>query len=155
MTPPSRPKKKLPWWAIMLIVLGVLMVLGGLAIGGTAWWFISNKDRIVAESAKSVADGKEFAATNEQSSCVREGLRKLDSCSGMICEAQTQIFTTACIQRASRTPGFCDGVPPESEILKASFWVTGECERLGKVGNQRCARLLKVVPKLCHPPTTP
>lgn len=147
---PPAPKKGLPWWAILLIVFGVLALLGGLVIGGAVWWFASNKDRLIAEGKQSTEEGNAYAASHDRNACVDEGLRKLDACSGIMCEAQTKIFTSTCIQSAAPMPTFCNGVPPSTEIVKTSRWLIDECARRGKPGNQRCTRLLQVVPEMCR-----
>lgn len=144
------PKKKMPWWAGLLIAFGVLALLGLAVVGGVTWWFMSNKDRIVSESKDTMAEAQAYAASHDQNACVDEGLRKVAKCDGFVCEAQTKIFTTMCLQEAQRTPGFCDDVPPPSEIMKTSRWVVAECERRGKPGNQRCSRLVQAVPEVCQ-----
>ncbi len=151
MSPGQPPKKKgLPWWATLLIIFAVLALLGGLLIGGAVWWIAANKDRILAESKQSVTDGMAYAANNDQSACVAEGLRKLDGCPGIMCEAQIKVFAATCVRQAKKTPGFCNGVPDATEILKTSRWIMEECSRRGKPGNQRCTRLVQVVPEACR-----
>jgi hypothetical protein len=149
IAPPAR-RKGLPWWAILLIVFSVLALLAGLVIGGAVWWFASNKDRLVSEGKQSISDAYAYAGSHDQSDCVDEGLRKLDACSGIMCEAQTKVFTRTCIQVARKSPGFCESVPPNTEIIKTSRWLIDECARRGKSGNQRCTRLLQAVPEVCH-----
>ena len=144
------PKKKMPWWKGLLIAFGVLALIGIAIVGGITWWVMANKDRLVSESRDTMAEAKAFAESHDQDACVGEGLRKVAACDGFMCEAQTKIFTTFCLQQAEPTPGFCDGVPPTSEIMNTSRWVVAECERRGKKGNQRCSRLVQAVPEVCH-----
>ncbi len=151
MTAP-KPKKPMPWWGILLIIFGVLAFLGLLAIGGIYWWVTANKDRLLAVGEEGAREGETFASDREQSECVDEGIRKLSSCNGLMCEAQVKIFTETCIREAEPTPGFCDGVPPKSEIVKASMWAINECSRRGKPNNQRCTRLVQAVLEACHQP---
>lgn len=153
--PSSPPPKKrgLPWWGILLIVFGILVLLVGLGVGGIVWWVASNKDRIVAEGKQSIAEGESFGASHDQNACVDETIRKGSACDGVMCEAQTKIFAKTCLTRAQKTPGFCDGVPPQGEIMKTSFWLIEECRRRGKPDNQRCSRLLQVVPEACQRPS--
>jgi hypothetical protein len=148
MTQPL-PKKKLPWWAGLLIVFGVLMLFAGLVIGGIVWWFVSNKDRLVAESEESTSEAVAFADSHDQNACVDEAIRRLSSCHGLLCETQAKVFLTTCLEEAQETPGFCDGVPRSSEIVKATLWLSDECKRRGKPNNQRCSRLLQAVTQEC------
>lgn len=144
------PKKGLPWWAILLLVCGILALLGGLAIGGAVWWFAANKDRIIADGKQSVTGAQQFAMQHDQNACVGEALRKVEACSGIMCEAQTKVFAGTCISMARPTPGFCTNVPASNEILKTSTWVVAECGRRGKPNDQRCTRLVQAVPEACH-----
>ncbi len=145
------PKKKMPWWAVLLIIFGVFALIGLVVIGGIVWWVASNKDRIVADSKETVSQAQEYAATHDQNACVEEGLRKIEKCGGLMCEVNAQNFTLMCIQHAETTPGFCEGVPAPSEIMKTSSWVTDECRRRGKKGtDQRCTRMLQAVPQVCQ-----
>jgi hypothetical protein len=155
MTMPATapPKKKTPWWVIVLIVFGVFSLLGLLVIGGIVWWVASNKDRLVAEGKVSVSEAEAFAASHDQNACVDESLRKMGACDGIMCEAQSKVFLTMCLQRAERSPALCEGVPPAKEILKTSSWVVDECRRRGKGTDQRCTRLLQAVPQVCHNPS--
>jgi len=144
------PKRKMPWWVGLLIAFGVMALLGVAVLGGIVWWFASNKDRLLLEGKEAMAEGQAFAASHDQSACVDEALRKGAACSGIMCEVEAKFFTTACIQRAQPTPGFCDGVPPKNEIMKTASWCAHECERRGKRGNERCGRIVQAVPEACH-----
>ncbi len=143
-------KKKLPWWAILLIVFGVLSLIGVAVIGGIVWWISANKDRILAEGTEAMAEAHDFAQTHDQNGCVDEGLRKASRCDGLMCETNARVFTSQCIREAERTPGFCDDVPEPTAVMKMSRWATAECKRRGKSGNQRCARVVQAVPDACH-----
>jgi len=151
----ATPKKKLPWWAILLIAFGVLSLIGVAAIGAVVWWAASNKDRILAEGKETMQEAQAYAQTHEQHECVDEGLRRLAKCSGIMCEANTKVFVSACIQQAESTAGFCDGVPPKGKILETSRWCVAECQRRGRGNDQRCARLVQAVPEACHAQRAP
>ena len=143
-------KKKLPWWAILLIVFGVLSLIGVAVIGGIVWWISANKDRIVAEGREAMNEADAFAQTHDQNGCVDEGLRKAAMCGGLMCETNARVFASRCIREAESTPGFCDGVPEPTAVMQMSRWATAECKRRGKSGNQKCARLVQAVPDGCH-----
>ncbi|MBX3202497.1 MAG: hypothetical protein KF850_13060 [Labilithrix sp.] len=152
MSIPPPKKKAMPWWAILLIAFGALAFLGLLAIGGVVWWVSANKDRLIAVGREGSREAEAFARDHDQSECVDEGIRKVASCDGVLCEAQMKIFTTTCIRDARRTPGFCDDVPRMHDIVNTSRWVLDECSRRGKPNNSRCTRLVQAVPEACHPP---
>ena len=145
------PPKKTRWWLVLLVVLGVAVLGIGLVVGGIVWWVHANKDRLVAMGREAETSAAEFAASHDQDACVGEGLKKTDACDGIMCEAQTKIFLEKCIQRATPTPGFCEDVPPSSEIMKTVSWVQEQCRRRGRpADDQRCTRLMQGIPPACH-----
>jgi hypothetical protein len=134
----------------VLAVLGVLVLCCGILVGGIVWWAAKNKDRLASEGKKVMVEAEAYAASHNQNDCVEEGLRRVDACSGFVCEGMAKVFTSTCVKKAQKVEGFCDGVPPKSEIIKTSLWIVEECDRRGKTGSQQCNRLMQEVPEACH-----
>ncbi len=151
MSPQPPPQKKSRVWLVVLILLGVVVLIGVLVVGGAVWWFSANKERLVAMGREAEADATEFAPGHDQDACVGEALRKTDACDGIMCEAKTKIFLERCIRKATSTPGFCDGVPQQGEIMKTVTWVQEQCTKRGRAADdQKCSRVMQGVPLACQ-----
>lgn len=147
-------KKGMPWWGILLIVLGVLLLLGIGAVVALVFWVNSKKDAIVGDTKKTQADSIAFASTHEQKECVDEGLSRASKCDGIWCNAQQQIFVDQCLRRAKATPGFCASVPKKTEIMQAANYAVEECKRRGR-HDQGCTTVMQSLPNYCANPSGP
>lgn len=98
-----------------------------------------------------IRDADEFARTHDQLACRDEGLHRTDSCglTDMSCFTQVTVFTERCMQGAAATPGFCDGVPPQSDIMASATWAAAQCTQLGRAQDSRCTSLLQTVQRAC------
>lgn len=144
-------KKKTRWWVVLLVAFGVIALIGILGVVGVVWWFSANKDRLLAAGKEGTAEAATYAASHDQSACVDEGLRRVAMCDGIMCEAKEKIFTTACVQNATPSTGFCDNVPPANAIMEVARWSVDECERRRQSArDQRCHRLVQAVPAACE-----
>ncbi len=137
--------------AIGLVLLCVL-ACAGLVLGGKMW-FEANKDDLLAMGERAEAEGEAFGMGAAQPGCVNEAMRRVDGCGELdpLCEAEVGIFIEACLQVASPTPGFCDGVPEESSIMDSATWRLATCQNLGRGGDEACGRILGSVQKYCRP----
>jgi hypothetical protein len=147
-TPPKKWKQ--PWWMFFVYAFGAMIVLAGAGIGGFLWWLHANKQRLVDEHGAAVAEGTAFAAGVDQDECVREAPSRSAACDGLRCEARTQAFLETCVKSAEVTPGLCDPIPPESELLKHAAWRLDQCAKHGQPQNQRCSRVLQAVSRGCR-----
>ena len=139
------------WGRVVLIGCGSIVVLAIVVVGIGAYWFSSNKDRLVAMGKQASLEAAAFAASHSQDDCVDEGLKKIDACDGILCEGGAKAFTDMCIHEASPTPGLCDGVPAPTEILKAARWIQGQCGKHGRgQGDPKCSRLVQSVVTACQ-----
>jgi hypothetical protein len=150
------PPKKTRWWLILLILGGVTVLSCGLLIGGAMWWFDANKGRLLEEGKQVMQEAEAYAASHDQNECVEEGLRRTDACVGFTCAVGVKIFTSTCIKKAQESAGFCENVPPKTEIIKTSLWVVEECQRRGRMADdQACHRIMQAIPEACHGKTAP
>jgi hypothetical protein len=138
---------------VLLIGCGSMLALGVMIVGAGAYWFSRNKDRLVAMGKQAGEEATAFAAGHTQHDCVGEGLTKIAACDDLWCEAGARTFVKACIQKASSTPGFCDGVPARGELLSTARWIQDQCgHRAGQPNDQKCSRLMQSVAEACHAP---
>ncbi|MBX3228762.1 MAG: hypothetical protein KIT84_39885 [Labilithrix sp.] len=145
----AEAKRGMPWWGILLICFGAFVLVCAAGVGAVIWWVSSNKDRLAADGKKAMEEAQAFAAEHDQNECVDEGLRRADLCDGLMCETMARLFTKSCLTSASKSATLCDDVPKHGEIMATAEWLTAECKRRGRDGNQRCTRVLQSVPETC------
>ncbi len=138
------------WLKIAIILLSACALALGLLVGGAAWWFHANKDRLVKEGRAATTGGESFGATHAQRACIDDALTHVKTCGqmGIMCEATTKIRLTSCLSVARRD-GTCNGLPGPGDLMKGAVWENDECTRRGQPGSQPCARLLRGVIEAC------
>lgn len=106
-----------------------------------------------ADAERTIPEADAFAHEHDQVACRDEGLRRSDLCGPMElgCIAQVSVFTERCFRGCAPTPGFCDGVPPMTDIMGSATWANAQCAELGRRGNQQCTSLMQSVQRACHP----
>ena len=138
------------WLKVVLIVLGVMILLCGLSGLGAWFWYGANKDRLKGVSERAKKEGAAFAFNNNDEGCLDEALRRLSSRSSIIDQAEHKLFLKACLEKAARSPDFCTGVPPRSELMAFAQWAVERCAAKGKPGDQDCSRLMQSVQEACQ-----
>ena len=138
------------WLKIVLIVIGVfvLIVIGFGVVGFV--YFNQHKEEWMKAGAAAKKEGDAFAAGKDGAQCVDEGLRRLNTCSGLSCEITVRAFVQACMSKATPSPQLCTNVPKRSEIIRSAKWAIDECSRRGMQGNQPCGRLMQEVQRYCE-----
>ena len=138
-----------------LIIGGVLVFLGGLAVVGSVTVLYLNKDKI-AEGFEELTDdmkvqmeeGKAFGTSADEDGCLQEGLRRIEG-KGPFAAVGASLFLTGCFEEAGPSPGFCEDVPAESEIIASATWRNERCAAEGQGGDQGCVQLVSVVQRHC------
>ena len=143
----------MPTWLKILLAIFLVFIL--LAVGMMFLgyrWFRAHGHEIREGAEKSVAEAKEFGRDKDANACVAEALNRGDKCGafGMMCEVRTGLFMKNCIDVAARPPDFCRNVPRMTNILATVGWAKDECARRGHPNEQRCARLLQTVQRVCE-----
>lgn len=142
------------WLKILLLVMLGLVLTCGLGIGGVAWWFNANKDRLREDGKRIMVEAKTFGNTADADGCVTESLRRLDNADGFVAQAEQKVFLRACLENTLVRPDFCEGVPSMSELMKAATWSVANCNDRGAKDPQACGRLIQAVMEFCskeHP----
>lgn len=127
----------------LLIGLPVVVALSGYS------WCQAEKEALVAEGRATQADAEAFARDAEQRGCVAEALSRTDVCDSIRCEIQTAIFVTTCLDAARPSGGFCDGIPPRTELVASAQWALERCAELDRDGDRSCTRVFEKVQRSC------
>lgn len=139
------------WLKIVLILVGVMLFACGLCGGGAFFWFNENKEKLKGVGDKAKQEGAAFAYRSNSEGCVDEALRRVTKDTSIVDQAGNKIFLKACLDKTERAPGFCDDVPPRSELIVSAKWAVERCVEKGRVEDQVCARLMQVVQEACQP----
>jgi hypothetical protein len=141
---------------IILITIATLFLLGLSVCGGAYLWLDSKRGELKAEGDRVRVEAETFAKGADQTGCLNETFRRMGACdpgelAGAICRGKESVFFTACLEHATPTPGFCDGVPAPNQIMESVMWSLKRCEAIGRPGDQGCAKMFSnTVGKFCH-----
>src|SRR5690242_11634213 len=113
----NAPKQPRPWWKVLLYIVGAFLLLVGFAIAGIVMWLNSNKQRLLDQAEQTRHEAETFAQQNDQSACLDEGVRRGAGCTGILCEANANVFISACSKAAKPTPGLCEKFPATDKVF--------------------------------------
>jgi hypothetical protein len=136
--------------AIVLSIIGGLFLLGLIAVAGVVYWVYQNKDRLVQSAEQIGKEAKEFGAKAGNDGCLKEALARHKRDNSFTGQISTQGFLLVCLQASEPSPGFCDGVPQQDEIMASANWRLKKCSDAGMHKDQSCQRLFGVVQSYCH-----
>ncbi len=139
------------WLKVVLALLGVAVLFCAGISAAAYFWFDANKDRLKDVGARAHNEADAFAFNHDANECVTEALSRLSKRSGIVEEAEHKIFLRACLDKAERPAGFCDGVPMRAQLLDTAQWSVSKCSSLGHAGNQSCTRLMGAIQEACSP----
>jgi hypothetical protein len=137
-------------WAIVLSIIGGLFLLALIAVAGVVYWVYQNKDRLVQSAEQIGKEAKEFGARTDNEGCLKEALARHKRDKSFTGQITTQGFMIVCLQASEPSPGFCAGVPEQSEIMESANWTMKKCSDAGMQNDQSCQRLFGAVQSYCH-----
>lgn len=143
------------WLKIVLALLAVLLLLCGGASATVYFWFDANKDRLKGVGDRAHQEAEAYAYSHDADECVSAALGRLAQRSGIVDQAEHKIFLRACLEKAAKPDGFCDGVPARGALLDTAQWVVTKCKDLGYEGSQPCGRLVPAIQEACSPKPGP
>jgi hypothetical protein len=94
------------------------------------------------------AGGKANNAHNE--GCLQEALARHKHGISFTGQISTEDFLLVCLRTSEPSPAFCDGVPPQNEIMRSASWGLKKCSDAGLQNDQGCRRLFGAVQAYCH-----
>jgi hypothetical protein len=136
--------------AIVLSIIGGLFLLGIIVVGGFVYWVYQNKGRLVQSAEQILKEGKEFGVKTNNEGCLQEAFSRHKRDKSFTGRISTQGFLTVCLQVSETSPGFCDGVPAQKEILKSANWMLKRCADAGLQNDQGCQQIFGAVQTYCH-----
>ena len=141
----------MPTWSKVVLALGAVVLVIGLAFAGARHWWHANRDRLKANALRLRAEGTAFGAKTDSEGCIAEGLKRVQERGGILDSVEHNLFLTACLGAARHPPGFCDNVPRPDEIMKSAMWANTECLRRLRTASQPCTGLMRTVSQSCWP----
>lgn len=111
------------WKKILLAAILLPLLLGlFLWLVQPVWWQEMKAEWLAdfnAERAAAAAqwrnEGLAFGRQSDQQTCLEQTLTNFDGCTGFDCTVNHGRFLKACLETASPSAGFCDGVPEYRE----------------------------------------
>ncbi|MBE2248718.1 MAG: hypothetical protein IAE78_04145 [Myxococcus sp.] len=143
------------WLKIVALVMLGLVLLCGLGVGGVAFWFNTNKDRLRESGKRIMAEAKAFGSGADADACVNESMRRLDAADGFVAQAEQKVFLRTCLENTLARPDFCVGVPKMTDFVAAASWSVANCNQRGAKDAQACGRLMQAVMEHCEKQPAP
>ncbi len=144
LPPPPPPARKGGCLKAALITLAVVLGLGGACTAGMMIWYSRNSDRLESASRVGREEGARAGANLDEKGCLdqaRTQTRGVADVEGML---RQKGFVQACLIESRETPGFCEGVPPLSEIRRTLAWRKQGCDN-----DAMCQQLREEVQTYC------
>ena len=146
----------MPTWMKVLLIVGVLVVL--LMVGGVvAAYFLARAygPGLMEAGQQTYNEGVEYGKRTDNEGCLNEAAARQARVEGFTDMVRNGIFMQSCLEASRPTPGFCDGVPRQMEIMKGVAWQQQQCKRFGLTTEQQCGQLFQGVQRFCEKRGTP
>ena len=140
----------MPTWAKILIIVGLVIVLGVIAVvaGGVYWWS-RNKDTLIARGKAEISEGQTLGRSTDNQGCVDQSILRYKKEPGFTNLLATTIYMRSCLDVSRTTPGFCDEVPRQNEFTKSAHWRIAQCAKANLSGDNYCQQLFAPVQDFC------
>src|SRR5688500_12439396 len=140
----------MPTWAKILIVVGLIIVLGVIAViaGGADWWS-RNKDTLIARGKAEVTEGRDLGRTTDNQGCVDQSVLRYKKEPGFTTLIATTLYMRSCLDVSRTTPGFCDEVPKPNEFTRSANWRAAQCAKANLSGDNYCQQLFAPLQDFC------
>lgn len=140
----------MPTWAKILIIVGLVIVLGVIAVvAGAAFWWSRNKDAVIGGIKAEAAEGRELGRTTDNQGCVDQSILRYKKEPGFTKLIAATLYMRSCLDVSRATPGFCDEVPSHSEFTKSARWRVAQCAKVDLAGDNYCQQLFAPIEDFC------
>jgi hypothetical protein len=141
----------MPGWLKALLIVGIVIVLLVVGVvGAGVFWWMRNKDALMARAKEVVAEGKDFGSHSDNQGCVDETMSRYKKEPGFSSAISNSIFMRTCLDASRPTPGFCTSVPGKTEFVKAAEWRRDQCARVDLSKDGYCQQLFQPVEEYCE-----
>jgi hypothetical protein len=138
------------WMKILLVVGGLLLFLTVVAV--VAGYVVVSRygPGLMEAGQKTFNEGAEYGQRTDNEGCLNEAAARQARVEGFSDMIKNGIFMEVCLESSRPTPGFCDGVPRQTEFMKAITWQHQQCKRFGLKPEQQCTQLFQGVQRFCE-----
>ena len=138
------------WMKVLLAVGGVLVVL--LIAAVVVGYVVVSKygPGFVEATGRSFEEGTEYGRQTDNEGCLNEAAARWARAGGMMDMIKNGVFLETCLNASRATPGFCDGVPRQTDFMKSISWHQQQCKRFGLRPEQQCTQLFQGVQRFCE-----
>jgi hypothetical protein len=138
------------WMKVLLVLGGLLLVLAVVAV--VAGFFVVRRygPGLVEAGKQTFSEGAEYGQRTDNEGCLNEAVARQARVEGFTDMIKNGVFMRACLEASRPTPGFCDGVPRQSEFMKGMGWQAQQCQRYGLKPEQQCGQLFQQVQQFCE-----
>jgi hypothetical protein len=141
----------MPTWMKVLLVVGVLLVLLLVGAGVVGFFVLRAYGPGLMEAGKQTYnEGVEYGRRSDNEGCLNESVARHARAEGLTDMIKLNVFMRACLEASRPTPGFCDGVPRQTEFMKAVTWQQQQCQRYGLSTEKQCGQLFQQVQQFCE-----
>ncbi len=141
----------MPTWLKVLIVVGGILVLLVVAAAVGLFYVARTYGPGIIEAGKhSMEEGREYGRRADNEGCLNEAVARQARADGFTAMIKINVFMRACLEASRPTPGFCDGVPGRTEIMKGARWQMDQCKRFGLKPESQCGQLFQQVQMYCE-----
>jgi hypothetical protein len=143
----------MPGWlkALLIVAIIVVLLIVGLIGAGVFWW-MRNKDALMARAKEVVTEAKDFGSHTDNQGCVDGSISRYKKDPGFSSAISNSVFMRTCLDASKPTPGFCSDVPRKTEFMKSAEWRRDQCKRIDLSKDNYCQQLFQPVQEFCEGP---
>ena len=134
---------------IIIAVAVSFVILAAGAIGFGLYWWSRHSGELLEAGRKHYEQGQEFGKKCDEQACLNEAITRYKADRGFTGSLATGLFLRGCLEASRPTPGFCDQVPKQSDILKSARWQIEEAKKAG-IDDQYGRQLFSQVQLYCE-----
>jgi hypothetical protein len=131
---------------VLAVIAVLLLVLLGIMIAGSGYWWQQNKDSLLADEKKAAQQGTAEGSRLTEKECLDQAMARgrKEPSAGTVLTAGAWLH--ACLEASRKSPGFCDGVPALDSFKASLQWRWEKCNHLS---DSACSNLLNEVQTYC------
>jgi len=135
-----------------VIGCSILFVAAVAAVVGVVWFLNSKKDVWVAKGMDVRTQAAKFGQNVSEPKCVEEAMSRYRATPGIMGALEQRIWLGGCLEASVFESGFCQDVPPKSEVMRSATWNVSRCADLGFKGDSNCPNIITEVQTYCEGP---